>query len=465
MTVRKFEHDVFISYAHIDDERDPLDGRWVTDFVEDLTSALNSFGYFDELRIYRDTRNLEAGQKLEELRRKVQASAVFLGILSPNYVRRDWTIREFNCFQEVAGNSNRTILVQKMPFAKGAAYPAAMEDLYRPPFFHENKENGVIMSMSRKIEPLRLKYAEKIQHLASHVIERHKEAMAGGGGRQPPPADADAVVLLGRVTDDLHDDRELVRSHLRQHGIHVIPADDYPEGGAAFKERLAADLRILAAAPRRLFVQLVGPYHSKRPEGISMGYELYQLEAARQAGAPALHWRADSLDVTKIVDRPHADLLASATALSPERLKQEIVRRCEPPPPEDPRLKDKGKSDRRLVFVNSEQVDLPLANDIRLALEANNFGVVLPDFEDGDYDDLDIYIRICEALVVVFGDVPPKWVKRQLLHYVKLEHERDKNALVRIFDGPPAPKEYPGISLPNAKHVSEIDELIAHLNA
>ena len=192
--------------------------------------------------MYRDTRNLEAGHKLEELRRQVQNSAVFLGILSPNYVKRDWTMREFQTFQDSAGNSNRTILVQKMPLARGVALPAGMEELYRPPFYYENKESGVVMSMSGVVEPFRLKYAEKIQHLAAHLIERHREAVSGAQPGLEAIEGAQAVVLLGRVTDDLHDDREMVRSHLTQSGICVIPGDDYPEGGATFKARFGADL-------------------------------------------------------------------------------------------------------------------------------------------------------------------------------------------------------------------------------
>jgi len=196
--------------------------------------------------------------------------------------------------------------------------------------------------------------------------------------------------------------------------------------------------------PQPIVVQLLGPYHSKRPADLPAGYERYQLDEAKHAGIPTLHWRPDSLELAQVTDPAHAELLASAVSMSPERLKHEIIRRCEPPKQEPPFK----KSDRRLVFVNSDRSDLALASEIRAELERHNFGVVLPDFDEGDYDDPDTYIRVCEALVLVFGEVSPKWVRRQLLRYIKLRHEREKDAVLEIFEGPPVPKADTGISLP-----------------
>ena len=54
-----YEHDVFVSYAHFDNEEDSQDVRWVSRFQADLKNALRQ-RLGEDPEIFYDTRNFEA---------------------------------------------------------------------------------------------------------------------------------------------------------------------------------------------------------------------------------------------------------------------------------------------------------------------------------------------------------------------------------------------------------------------
>jgi hypothetical protein len=459
---RKFSHDVFLSYAHIDNDPDPFGTCWVSQFETDLKNALNKLGHFDDLRIFRDAKELHGGP-LEELRKKVQGSAIFVAVLSPNYVRRPWTLEELRTFRVTPGAAERLAVVELLPLPPGVAYPEGTEGLVRRHFHRRDPVTGLPISISVKREPA--DYDREINIIANHLVDLHRRIAARPAEPPPPPPApaTEAVVLLGRVTDDLQGVREQVRSHLEQFGITVIPRDDYPDGGTQFRERFDHDVVHLTKAKRGLFVQLIGPHPSRRPAEIPQGYERYQIDAAGKAGVPVLHWRSDSFDPSTITDAQHGEVLAGALAMSLQKLKQHIQEHCQPPRDErfEEKLRQKNTGGSQLVFVNSDQADVTLAGEIERALKENNFSVVLADSDD--YDDLDLNIQICEALVVVFGAASPKWVKRQLQYYLKEKQKRGSDPLVSVYEGPPEPKGPIGIHLAEVRHVNDIGKLIAQL--
>jgi formylglycine-generating enzyme required for sulfatase activity len=96
--VSGYEHDLFISYASIDD-RPPPKG-WVSAFVEHLGDALNSeFGSRDSGRIWWDRSHIDEESPLtEQIRTKVQKSACLVVILSKGYAKSQWCRQELEAF-------------------------------------------------------------------------------------------------------------------------------------------------------------------------------------------------------------------------------------------------------------------------------------------------------------------------------------------------------------------------------
>src|SRR5262245_26104108 len=96
--VTGYEHDVFISYAHIDDEPLEAEKGWVTTLAGDLKNALDrGLGHRDTV-IWMDhslTGNEPFTHRIEDALRR---SATLLVIASPSYLSSEWCTRERNAF-------------------------------------------------------------------------------------------------------------------------------------------------------------------------------------------------------------------------------------------------------------------------------------------------------------------------------------------------------------------------------
>ena len=96
-------HDLFISYAHVDDL--PLFGtKWVSTLLQDLRNLLaQKMGRLDAC-IWWDETELRGNHDVtSEIRTILQQSATLLMVLSPSYVKSKWCMQEKDLFFEVLG--------------------------------------------------------------------------------------------------------------------------------------------------------------------------------------------------------------------------------------------------------------------------------------------------------------------------------------------------------------------------
>src|SRR5262249_1303041 len=101
--LRGYENDIFISYAH--DDNQPQFGSpkgWV-DFFEDplrdMVQGMVGRGPRGErVSIFRDGRLRRFGGFDEQLAQSLKQSAVFICVLSPNYLTSDWCKWELDEF-------------------------------------------------------------------------------------------------------------------------------------------------------------------------------------------------------------------------------------------------------------------------------------------------------------------------------------------------------------------------------
>jgi len=106
MTVsRAFENDIFISYAHIDNE--PLtkgQEGWISDFHRSLEKRLAQL-LGAEPRVWRD-RKLQGNDDVQEtIEEQLLKVALLVSIFSPRYLKSEWCIRELKGFQTAASRT------------------------------------------------------------------------------------------------------------------------------------------------------------------------------------------------------------------------------------------------------------------------------------------------------------------------------------------------------------------------
>ena len=294
-----FAHDVFVSYAHFDNEPDTQEIRWVSRFQADLKVALRQRLGVDP-DIFFDNRSLQ-NQFLEELTQNARGAAAFIAIMSPSYMKRPWTIKELEAFDATNPDQNRLVPVELLPVLESECHPRLLQVKRAPFYWKDPLEEDVALKLTPKFNPD--KYEQRLQGLA-HRMEALLRSIRD---QSPKPVDAQGpltgeTILLAQVTNDLYDERDQVVAYLNQFGAKILPEADYKQGGPEFAEAFNADL-----AQSGMFVQLLGPYRSNRPpdllaEGATepTSYAQFQHDSAKAAGKPVLQWRRPDINPATI---------------------------------------------------------------------------------------------------------------------------------------------------------------------
>ncbi|MEA2906571.1 MAG: hypothetical protein QOI12_3958 [Alphaproteobacteria bacterium] len=481
------KYDVFVSYAHYDNEADTQDIKWVSRFQTDLKKALcQRLG--TEPEIFFDSRGLQAHHELAGLLDTARGSAVFLPILSPSYTKREWTLKELEAFDVSQGERNRIVTVELLP-VKEADIPPRFLRLKRTQFWWSDEgEENVPLKLTPRSNPD--KYDRRLQTLAHQMEELLREIhdalgqpqkpTASATMAQPPPQGQDKgplagkVVLLAQATNDLYDERDQVLAYLKQYGATVLPEGEYLQGGAEFARAVKADLE-----QAQVFVQLLGPYRSNRPADLKddgsaepKSYAQFQHDAARQRGLPVLQWRRPDLDVSTIThwDKPLLDgpqVLAMGLQEFMKEIRKTFERKAAPI--------ERAPAKTDFLFINADRSDKDLTDQLLKAFENNQEWMAAAPLFEGSADeitkDLDANLVDCGALMLVYGHADAPWVRAQLRRYNKIERLREAPPRVKtILFGPPFPKPeiswsggFRKIDCLNGITTDEVQQIVAEL--
>lgn len=139
----RFKKDLFISYAHIDNQPlTPEQKGWISRFHATL-EALLSMRLGQAAKIWRDDKLQGNDVFADEIVDQFAQTAVLVSVLTPRYLNSDWCtreVREFCARAEQSGglvvdNKARVFKVIKTPVDEQESLPAAMKDLLGYEFF------------------------------------------------------------------------------------------------------------------------------------------------------------------------------------------------------------------------------------------------------------------------------------------------------------------------------------------
>lgn len=402
-----FECDVFLSYATANNQPIAKDAPgWVTSFRDVLKTML------DEGLDRRGASEVWMDYKLrgnepfdDQLRKKVARSGVLLVVLSDAYLKSEWCQRELEIFaQSLGGERGRIFLVHYEPVAADR-WPTALRGLsaekYR--YFHQERDGAICKPLGFPIpnpqNPAHESFYDRLFELRLDLAAQLVE-MAGQQPVAPPVAQANAsgpAVFLAEVCGEtLYDQRQVVKSHLEQSGLRVLPARHYGRTPTADMDRELSE--------SALFVQMLGRF--------SGGYESLHVERAAAAGVPALRWRSRDLNVATVDDPEHRDLLecADVQAMDLDELKRSVVDRVRVLTIKRAATPTNGE---HFVLINASAADMQVADAVTAQLGQWDVGydvvddtVSLRDLaESGGYD----------AMLVIYGGCSHEWVRQQLI--------------------------------------------------
>lgn len=472
-----FDYDLFVSYAHVDDDASDGQMGWVTQFVRHLESALRQrLGGAEALKFFFDTRATGANYHLPELLTAVGRSVLFLAVGSPSYASRAWPHQELETFVRGVPDLSRLFLIECLPLGDGESYPPPLDDHLRLEFWKACGKRQIPMVISQTSDAQ--EFSTLVHALAADMKEALLKVRYSADARARPAsgtqsaypgssvpsgsvtgsAEARKTILLAQPTDDVEEETDQVRRYLGQFGdkIVILPMAGYSQGGDAFMSAFKQDL-----AQAELFVQLLGRRTGRVPPDLPEGYTRFQLNAARAAGVEIMQWRHPDLDTAAIRDPVYRNILTAETVVASglEAFKSQVLAWARKPGQESRNTRANARS--ATVFINADDRDLLIAKEIERECLQKALTTYLPmsgPSSSANRKDLAENLTDCDVLLFIYGDTTQDWIRSQLRFFGKVKPKRDTDPkLLAICSGPPAQKPDIGISIPNA-HVINCSE-------
>ncbi|MGD2114276.1 MAG: TIR domain-containing protein [Acidobacteriota bacterium] len=437
-----FEYDVFISYAHLDDE--PLvegERGWITDLHAVLEKRLAML-LGERPRIWRD-RELRGNQVFDDaIARSFDRSALFLSVVTPRYVRSDYCRKELSEFCRKAFEEGglgvedrfRVLKVMKTP-VEVDEQPSPMDRILGYEFYRIEPERNRLRELRVRSDEDRERFLGVLEDLAQEIkeglelLERSglaKDAAAHEGSR--------SIVYLAPTSSDRKDDYELVRRELLERGHTVLPDRPLPLEDSALRQAVVSDLDRVSLA-----VHLVGERHGVVPENAEHSVVQIQNDlAAVRSGAAGLErilWlppglvaadsRQEKLIETLRTD-PEAQRGAELLETSVEELKAEILERLERQRKERERRADgaapaavAGETEAGppwiyLMHTAEDDEDVTPLEDL---LWDAGMEVRRPLFEGDEAalrEEHEENLQLCDGFLVYYGRGHERWLRKML---------------------------------------------------
>jgi hypothetical protein len=437
----KYEDEIFISYAHIDNE--PLaegERGWVQLLDERLRKRLAQL-LGEPAKIWRDPKLQGNDEFSEILVQKVSKVALLVSIISPRYLRSEWCLRELDEFCRNAAlqggltisGKSRVFKVAKT-FTPRDGHPAPVQGLLGYEFYEYDEISGRAREFSPEIDPNRdARYWERLEDLAWDIkqqIELVRTADEPSAAEALPGASSAPTVYLAETTYDLSEQRDKIKRELTQRGHQVLPDKELPLRAPALKEAVREYLK-----RSRLSVHLVGENYGVIPEmeaerSMVRLQEELAVERGDDAGFSRLIWMPPGLQPNDERQQKFvADLQNSFTSrngsellqVKLEDLKTIIQTKLTQKPAPAPVASEEARAMRLYLICNQQDIDAvePLQNylfecgfEVTLPLLDGSEAEVLHDHKDN--------LLLCDGVLIFQGRASEGWLRMKLRELLKL---------------------------------------------
>src|SRR5690348_1879586 len=172
-----FDVDVFVSYAHLDDAALSDDRKgWVSKLHETLDRRLAQL-LGKPVRIWRDPKLHGNDVFADAIVERVQGAAVLVSVVSPRYVKSEWTTREVTEFCKAAAQHGGVQLHDKSRIFKVLKTPVPLEQQCPPlpsllgyEFFAVDPDTGNFREFDEQFgDQFRQKFLMKLDDLAQDL--------------------------------------------------------------------------------------------------------------------------------------------------------------------------------------------------------------------------------------------------------------------------------------------------------
>ncbi len=447
-----FKHDLYISYAHLDNEAQ-LAGQegWVSAFHRSLEVRVGQL-LGKKPSIFRNPKSRGDDALDEDQIEHLPASALLISVLSPRYIKSEWCTRELREFLRASsrtggpkwGSKYRMFKVIKTPTPVDR-HPPEIQRLLGYEFYTTDRETGRPRELDQIFGPeAQREYWARLDDLAHDIAELLEKTAASdvvpapdattsaGFGAPASPAKASpgegskGSIYLAQTTHDLKGEHDALRRDLHRHGYTILPDRPLPlvedELRSYVRETLQRCLMSL---------HMLGRNYGLVPEGATDSLIVLQNEMAVERCASGafsrLIWIPPQLEVAderqrsfieRIRNDPRMQKDCDLLETSLEDLKTFVHQVLNPPPRKgEPRTRATVGDDVKRIYLICDQRDQDTVSPLGNALFERGFEVITPVFEGDEAEvreDHEENMRLCDAVLLYYGAGNELWLRRKL---------------------------------------------------
>ena len=437
-------NDVFISYAHIDDQA-LTEGQkgWITQFHRILEVRLGQL-LGEKPRIWRDLKIQGNDVFDDKIITAFKDAKVMVSIMSPRYMKSEWCLRELNEFYKSAnedggikvGEKARIFKVIKTPIDPRDIpdkLPPILESIIGFEFFDFDSDTGRLSEYDETFgEQARQNYFSRIYDLAYEICDLLKNYHRDDATVLPAvESNVDAMTIyLATTASDVRSERDRIRRELVERGHRVLPENHLPLVGPELEEQLR---KLLPKCD--LSIHMVGNRYGMIPEEATSSVADLQnqiaAEFSEQNGLERVIWMPRGLvtaDDRQIdfIRRINEDEVTQTGAEiieeSLDNLKGYLLERLKPNPPEPespepppvPSVVTKTKS----IYLICDAQDEEDVESLEDYLFDQGFEVSLPLFEGDEAAIAQSHrqkLAMCDSALIYYGAGGRSWIEMKVM--------------------------------------------------
>lgn len=439
-------NDVFISYAHIDDQA-LTEGQkgWITQLHRILEVRLGQL-LGEKPKIWRDQKVQGNDVFDDKIINAFKEAKVMVSIMSPRYMKSEWCLRELNEFYKSAteeggikvGEKSRIFKVIKTPIDSRDIpdqLPPVLQSIIGFEFFDFDSQTGRLSEYDEAFgEQARRNYFSRIYDLAYEICDLLKNYQSGVTTGLPGiEANADVkTIYLAATSSDVQTERDRIRRELIERGHRVLPENHPPLVGPELETKL---LELLPECD--LSIHMIGNRYGMIPEEATSSVADLQNQVAskfsEQNGLERVIWMPSGLvaaDDRQIdfIRRINEDEVTQAGAEiiegSLDSLKGYLLERIKPEPkilePESPEASSVSviNSDTKSVYLICDAQDEEAVEQLEDYLFDQGYEVSLPLFEGEEADIAQAHrqkLAICDSVLIYYGAGGRSWVEMKVM--------------------------------------------------
>lgn len=448
-----YQYDIFVSYAHVDNT--PLPGAelgWVSTLINGLRNHLGQkLGRADAYQLWLDAHEPSNAQHIANRQQHLSQSALLLIILSPAYAASDYCMSELSQFIAQNGVDAGRIFIIEHDYLEHAERPTSLEVIMGYPFWIRDHATQQVRKLGvPKPNPEReFEYYQRLDDLARDIVSKLKFMQVHLPVENSTPT---TTVFLAAATEDLIEQRSKIKRYLIQQNIRVLP-----ENSTGFNPNLTQDLE-----QSQLFIQLLS-------DKTDDGYTAFQYQQAKQANLNILQWRSQFIDIASISNSTQRDLLMTDSVVAmglvefQHYITQQITKwqQLEAEKQHQAQFLQQIHQQTEqdiLVFIDANPEDMTLGQQISEVLQ--HYGIaytlplpITPQTKAAEIrKDLKNNLLYSDALLVLYGEATPEWVRGQLWEVRRLQGNRKQSLkILAVFNQLSQQKPPLNMNLPNMR--------------